>query len=142
MQRVLITGGAGFIGSNIADLLLANGYSVRLLDSLSPQVHGDGARPDYLAKDAELIVGDVRDEAMVNRALRGVDAVIHLAAAVGIVNLPELLPEQSGHFGSASSHVRSLLLVGSARLARTLPGKHRRVPEPALGFRHVSRRKP
>src|SRR5436305_5774960 len=84
MQRVLITGGAGFIGSNIADLLLANGYSVRLLDSLSPQVHGHGARPDYLAKDAELIVGDVRDEPVVNRALRGVDAVIHLAAAVGV----------------------------------------------------------
>ncbi len=84
MQRVLITGGAGFIGSHVADLLLGSGYSVRLLDSLSPQVHGDGARPDYLAKDAELIVGDIRDQAAVERALRSVDAVVHLAAAVGV----------------------------------------------------------
>ena len=84
MQRVLITGGAGFIGSHVADLLLASGYSVRLLDNLSPQIHGDGARPEYLTKDAELIVGDIRDETAVTRALRGIDAVIHLAAAVGV----------------------------------------------------------
>jgi dTDP-L-rhamnose 4-epimerase len=84
MQRVLITGGAGFIGSHVADLLLASGCCVRVLDSLSPQVHGDAARPDYLTKDAELIVGDIRDETAVSRALRGVDAVIHLASAVGV----------------------------------------------------------
>jgi dTDP-L-rhamnose 4-epimerase len=84
MERVLITGGAGFIGSHVADLLLSRGFSVRLLDNLSPQVHTDSGRPDYLPADAELVVGDIRDHVAVERALRGTDAVIHLAAAVGV----------------------------------------------------------
>jgi dTDP-L-rhamnose 4-epimerase len=83
-KRVLITGGAGFIGSHLADLLLSSGYSVRLLDNLSPQVHRNGQRPPYLSNAAELITGDVRDEDKVARSLRGVDAVVHLAAAVGV----------------------------------------------------------
>jgi dTDP-L-rhamnose 4-epimerase len=83
-KRVLITGGAGFIGSHVSDLLLSSGYSVRILDALAPQVHGARARPGYLDPEAELIIGDVRDEREVERALRGVDAVIHLAAAVGV----------------------------------------------------------
>jgi dTDP-L-rhamnose 4-epimerase len=83
-EKVLITGGAGFIGSHVADLLLAKGYSVRLLDSLAPQVHADQQRPSYLNSEAELIVGDVRDAEAVQRALHGVDAVLHLAAAVGV----------------------------------------------------------
>jgi dTDP-L-rhamnose 4-epimerase len=57
---------------------------VRVLDSLVEQVHGDGARPDYLAADVELVVGDVRDGGAVRRALDGVDAVVHLAARVGV----------------------------------------------------------
>jgi dTDP-L-rhamnose 4-epimerase len=84
-RRILITGGAGFIGSHLADHLLAHGHAVRALDSLSPQVHGAGAgRPGYLARDVELQVGDVRDAEAVRRALRGVDDVVHLAAAVGV----------------------------------------------------------
>ena len=84
-KRVLITGGAGFIGSHLADELLARGYQVRALDSLVPQVHGDGsAPPAYLAGDVELIDGDVRDPDVVRRAVRGVDAVFHLAALVGV----------------------------------------------------------
>jgi dTDP-L-rhamnose 4-epimerase len=84
-RRILITGGAGFIGSHTADLLLAAGYSVRVLDNLTPQVHGaDGARPDYLDSDVELVVGDIRDPDAVARALRGVDTVLHLAASVGV----------------------------------------------------------
>ncbi len=84
-KRVLITGGAGFIGSHLGDLLLANGYRVRVLDNLSPQVHGpDQYRPDYLPDDVELIIGDVRDPQIVRRSLAGVDAVVHLAAAVGV----------------------------------------------------------
>jgi dTDP-L-rhamnose 4-epimerase len=84
MKRVLVTGGAGFIGSHLTDLLLSGGYSVRVLDSLSAQVHPNGTRPDYLSSEAELIVGDVRDKDAVTAALRDVDAVVHLAAAVGV----------------------------------------------------------
>src|SRR3954465_1094269 len=84
-MRILITGGAGFIGSHLADELLRQGYRVRALDNLSPQVHGpDRRRPDYLAPEVELIVGDVRDADTVRRALAGVDAVYHFAAAVGV----------------------------------------------------------
>src|SRR4051794_28909732 len=85
MSRVLITGGAGFIGSHVADELLRGGYTVRALDSLIPQVHGEGARrPSYLHRDVELVEGDVRDPAALRRALRGVDAVYHFAARVGV----------------------------------------------------------
>ncbi|MGY4158493.1 dTDP-L-rhamnose 4-epimerase [Bradyrhizobium sp. USDA 4461] len=85
MTRVLITGGAGFIGSHAADALLAAGHEVRLLDNLSPQVHGaDGERPPYLNKDADLIVGDITDGCAIERALRGVDKVLHLASSVGV----------------------------------------------------------
>ena len=83
--HVLITGGAGFIGSHLADELLRHGYRVRVLDNLSTQVHGPNAqRPDYLASDAELIVGDVRDAVAVRKALHGVDAVYHFASVVGV----------------------------------------------------------
>jgi dTDP-L-rhamnose 4-epimerase len=78
----LVTGGAGFIGSHLADVLLGAGHEVKLLDVLDPQVH-DG-RPEYLAADAELIVGDIRDGEVVARCLDGVDRVVHLAAAVGV----------------------------------------------------------
>lgn len=84
-RRVLITGGAGFIGSHVADELLANAYEVRALDSLAIQVHGPlRGRPDYLDPNVELIVGDVRDPAMVRAALDGVDDVLHFAAVVGV----------------------------------------------------------
>ena len=84
-NHVLITGGAGFIGSHLADTLLSRGHRVRALDNLSPQVHGpDKQRPGYLDPEVELMVGDVRDPAGVRRALQGVDVVYHLAAAVGV----------------------------------------------------------
>jgi dTDP-L-rhamnose 4-epimerase len=83
-MKVLVTGGAGFIGSHLADRLLAEGHEVRALDSLDRQVHRDGERPDYLASAVELQVGDIRDHAAVGRALDGVEAVFHLAAAVGV----------------------------------------------------------
>lgn len=82
-MRVLVTGGAGFIGSFVVDRLLALGYKVRVLDSLDPQVHPRGL-PPYLAPGAELLVGDVRDRGQCTEALEGVDAVVHAAAAVGV----------------------------------------------------------
>lgn len=85
MQKVLITGGAGFVASHLADELLRSGYRIRALDNLSPQVHGHGqVRPAYLDPEVELQVGDVRNPDDVRAALRGVDAVFHLAAAVGV----------------------------------------------------------
>jgi dTDP-L-rhamnose 4-epimerase len=83
-MHVLVTGGAGFIGSHLVDALLAAGHRVRVLDCLVPQVHGDGARPAYLSPDCELQVGDVRDREAVARALDGIEAVYHQAAAVGV----------------------------------------------------------
>jgi dTDP-L-rhamnose 4-epimerase len=85
MKKVLITGGAGFIGSHVADELLANGYQVRVLDTLAAQVHGDSGRwPDYLDPEVEVVVGDVTDRDVLTKALQGVDAVYHFAAAVGV----------------------------------------------------------
>jgi dTDP-L-rhamnose 4-epimerase len=81
---VLITGGCGFIGSHLADELLDAGYRVRALDSLLPQVHGERGRPDYLDRDVELVVADVRNRSAVDRALDGMDVVVHLAAQVGV----------------------------------------------------------
>src|SRR3981081_4833449 len=85
MVRVLITGGAGFIGSHAADSLREAGYEVRRLDHLTTQVHGTSRKPPaYLNHDAQLIVGDVTDPLAPDRALRGVDMVLHLASAVGV----------------------------------------------------------
>jgi dTDP-L-rhamnose 4-epimerase len=85
MQKVLITGGAGFIGSHVADELLAHGFQVRVLDTLDAQVHGDsGRRPDYLDPEVEVVVGDVCDRDVLTKALQGIDAVYHFAAAVGV----------------------------------------------------------
>ena len=84
-KQILVTGGAGFIGSHVCRELLRHGHRVRALDSLSVQVHGpDRNRPAYLDPEVELEVGDVRNAADVRKALRGVDAVFHFVAAVGV----------------------------------------------------------
>jgi dTDP-L-rhamnose 4-epimerase len=84
-MQILITGGAGFIGSHLADDLLRRGHRVRVYDNLSPQVHGaEPRRPPYLHPDVELLRGDVRHAANLRRALAGVDAVYHFASAVGV----------------------------------------------------------
>src|SRR4051794_29147377 len=83
-MRVLITGGAGFIGSHLGDALLRAGHTVRAFDNLDPQVHSGGERPDYLDPEIELVVGDVRDHEAVGRAMEGVDTLVHFAAAVGV----------------------------------------------------------
>lgn len=83
-ELVLVTGGAGFIGRAVTSELLARGHRVRVLDSLIEQVHGDCERPSDLANEAELVRGDIRNSDVVARALTGVDAVIHLAAEVGV----------------------------------------------------------
>jgi dTDP-L-rhamnose 4-epimerase len=85
MARVLVTGGAGFVGSHLVDALVARGHRVRVFDSLEPQVHGEGAcRPAYLHPEAELVVGTMTDREALRAALAGVEVVFHQAAAVGV----------------------------------------------------------
>jgi len=84
-MRVLITGGAGFIGSYVSEALLQNGHRVLVLDNLDPQIHGEHAKwPSYMPAGTENHVGDVRNRELVRELLGKSDAVIHLAAAVGV----------------------------------------------------------
>lgn len=85
MKKILITGGAGFIGSHLCDELLKHNYSITVVDNLSEQVHGKGtSRPDYLSEQVELIKGDVRDAALIEDLVKNTDAVFHFAALVGV----------------------------------------------------------
>src|SRR3954465_1470189 len=84
-KRILITGGAGFIGSHLADELLDHGYPVRVFDCLTSQVHGTTrAQPNYLDSEVEFVIGDTRDRTSIRKALEGIDAVFHFAAMVGV----------------------------------------------------------
>ncbi|MDH6117790.1 dTDP-L-rhamnose 4-epimerase [Kitasatospora sp. GAS204A] len=83
-MEILLTGGAGFIGSAVADRLVRAGHRVRVLDALLPAVHPDGLAGVTLPAEVEFVHGDVRDPATVEQALRGVDAVCHQAAMVGL----------------------------------------------------------
>jgi len=83
MKRVLVTGGAGFIGSHLVDRLVKDGNDVVVLDNFDKQVH-QGKKPDYLNKGAHYIEGDIRNEAALKMALDGVDTVFHYAAKVGV----------------------------------------------------------
>jgi dTDP-L-rhamnose 4-epimerase len=100
-ERVLVTGGAGFIGSHLVDLLVAEGHEVRVLDCFHPAAHS--RRPDYLNPAAELIEGDLADPAIAAAAVKGIDAVSHQAAMVGLgldfADLPDYVA--ANDFGTA-----------------------------------------
>src|SRR4051794_7737888 len=106
-RRVLVTGGAGFVGSYLVDALLQRGFNVRVYDGLSEQVHPAGI-PDYLAHDIELVRADVRDMEKLRSALRGVDVVYHFAAAVGV---GQSMYEISNYMGVNTQGTANLLQV-------------------------------
>ena len=107
-MKVLVTGGAGFIGSHCVDLLLTHGHEVRVLDALAPPVHAPDRVPDYLSSEVELLLGDVRDRDAVVRALADVEAVVHLAA------YQDYLPD--------FSHFLDVNATGTALLYETIVG--------------------
>ena len=82
-KNILITGGAGFIGSHLTDKLINEGYHVRIFDNLEEQVHG-GKKPEYLNPKVEFILGDVTDREALKVAMKGMDVIYHLASAVGV----------------------------------------------------------
>src|SRR5438552_11255486 len=107
-KRILIVGGAGFIGSHLTDHLLQAGHVVRVLDELDPQVHGPVTRPPHLSPEAEFLKGDVRDRSSVDRALRRIEVVFHLAAAVGVGQSMY----QIAHYSSNNAYGTAVLLEG------------------------------
>ena len=100
MSGVLVTGGAGFIGSHLVDALLARGEEVRILDNLDPLAHPTGEPPGHLPAEAELVIGDLRSSADVGPALEGVDRVFHLGGIVGngesMVNVRKAIDSNPG----------------------------------------------
>jgi dTDP-L-rhamnose 4-epimerase len=100
VRLALITGGAGFIGSHLADRLLGEGWEVRAIDNLDPLAHPSGRAPAHLSPEVELVVGDVRDRTLLDRALRGVEVVFHLGGVVGngesMVNVTRAVEANSG----------------------------------------------
>jgi dTDP-L-rhamnose 4-epimerase len=87
MKRALVTGGAGLIGSHLADLLVREGWTVRVLDNLEPQTHRRG-KPDWINKHVEFVEGDLRDRDNISAALVKIDMVFHQAAYGGY--MPEI----------------------------------------------------
>jgi len=107
-KRILVTGGAGFVGSHTVDALVRAGHKVRVFDNLDPQVHPHGL-PAYLHPEVEMVRGDMRDAGAVRHALRGAEVVYHLAAAVGV-----------GQSMYEIAHYMEVNTQGTANLLQTL----------------------
>ena len=84
IRDVLVTGGAGYIGSHLVDALVGRGYQVTVLDNLEPQVHRSGGWPSYANAKARYVRGDVRDRGVVEPLVLASQAVVHFGAAVGV----------------------------------------------------------
>lgn len=115
-MRALLTGGAGFIGRHVLRELLARGHEVRVLDSLRPDVHAPGSVKSL--DGAELHVADVRDAAAIDRALNGVEAVLHLASKVGLgVDVGDLPDYASSNDVGTAELLAGMARAGVKRLA-------------------------
>jgi dTDP-L-rhamnose 4-epimerase len=118
-KRILVTGGAGFVGSHTVDALLERGHDVRILDSFTPQVHGDRA-PAYLPADAEVLQGDMRDIDAVQRALERVEIVYHLAAAVGVGQSMYEIAHYMGANTQGTANLLQALLDSKTRIEKLI----------------------
>ena len=104
-KSILITGGAGFVGSHLAAALLHAGHEVRVFDFLTPQVHSSGL-PSYLAGEVNFVHGDMRDIDSLRDAVRNIDVIFHLAAAVGV---GQSMYEISHYMGANTQGTANLL---------------------------------
>ena len=120
-RPVLVTGGAGFIGSHLAQALVSRGHRVRVLDVLDPQVHGSNGSAPKTPAGVEMLRGDILDEDLLRRALIGVEVVFHQAASVGV--------GQSMYEPAAYTRVNSL---GTARLMEQIAARGSKVEKVIL----------
>jgi dTDP-L-rhamnose 4-epimerase len=104
-KRILITGGAGFVGSHLADALIARGHEVRVFDNLTRQVHENGM-PEHLAGEVNFVEGDLRDIAAIREAIRNIDVIFHFGAAVGV---GQSMYEIAQYMGSNTQGTANLL---------------------------------
>jgi len=118
-KQILITGCAGFLGSHLADALLQRGHRVRIFDNLTPQVHPGGI-PEYLNSDVELVRGDMRHLDRVREAVRGMDVIFHLAAAVGVGQSMYEIAHYMGSNTQGTANLLQVILDGGCRLDKLI----------------------
>src|SRR5438045_7397136 len=115
MKRALVTGGAGLIGSHLADLLVREGWQVRVLDNLEPQTHRRG-RPSWINDRAEFIKGDLRDRETIGAALDKIDMIFHQAAYGGYMpDIAKYVPVTSVGAGAMPETIRDETLPSRTR---------------------------
>ncbi|MEW6443410.1 MAG: SDR family NAD(P)-dependent oxidoreductase [bacterium] len=119
-MRILVTGGAGFIGSHLVDALVERGHEVVIYDSLDPQVHGNGKPPAYLNRNARFLQGDVRDHAGLKAALEGAEIVFHEASAVGVGQSQYEIARYVGVNTLGTANLLDLLANGKTRVRKLI----------------------